>query len=153
MPDASLALWSPYLAQLSAPSSFNIVPSPYGTNSNLNCEYSYHALDCDLEVLIGSTWVSLYGYSDEYPAGTVAAAATKFAPLFNTAVAAVKAATIAEPLWTDPAATTVSLSSDYDALATALGAALGSPVQTQDYEFGPAIEEATDDSLIPVHLG
>jgi hypothetical protein len=153
MPDASLALWTPYLAQLAAPSSFNITPSPYGANSNLNCEYGYHTLDCDLEILIGSTWVSLYGYSDEYPASTVAAAAAKFAPLFNTAVAAVKTATIAEPLWTDPAATPVSITSDYGALATALSTALGSPVQTQDYEFGPAIEEATDDSVIPVHLG
>jgi hypothetical protein len=152
MPDASLALWTPYLAQQSAPSSFNIVPSPYGANSNLNCEYSYHALDCDLEVLIGTTWVSLYGYSDEYPAGTVAVAATKFAPLFNTAVAAVKAATIAEPLWSDPAATSVGVTSDYDAFDAALSTALGATVQNQSYEFGPTIEEATDDALIPVHL-
>jgi hypothetical protein len=153
MPDASLALWSPYLAQLSAPSSFNIVPSPYGTNSNLNCEYGYHTLDCDLEMLVGSTWISLYGFSDEYPASTVAAAAAKFTPLFNTAVAAVKAATIAEPLWTDPAATTVSLSSDVDSLDTALSTALGSAVANESYDYGPTIGESTDDAVIPVHLG
>ena len=153
MPDASLALWTPFLAQQSAPSSFNIVPSPYGANSNLNCEYGYHTLDCDLEILIGSTWVSLYGFSDEYPASTVAAAAAKFAPLFATAVAAVKTATIAEPLWTDPAATTVSVGSDVDSLDTALSAAVGSPVSNQSYDFGPTIGEATDDAVIPVHLG
>ena len=153
MPDASLALWTPYLTQLSAPSSFNVVPSPYGANSNLNCEYGYHTLDCDLEILVGSTWVSLYGFSDEYPASTVAAAAAKFAPLFNTAVAAVKAATIAEPLWTDPAATTVGLSSDVDSLDAELSTALGSAVSNQSYDYGPAIAESTDDAVIPVHLG
>ncbi|MDQ1546531.1 MAG: hypothetical protein QOH69_1435 [Actinomycetota bacterium] len=153
MPDASLALWTPFLAQQSAPSSFNIVPSPYGANSNLNCEYGYHTLDCDLEILIGSTWLSLYGFSDEYPASTVAAAAAKFAPLFSTAVAAVKTATIAEPLWTDPAASTVGLSSDVDSLDAALTTALGSPVSNQSYDYGPTIGESTDAAVIPVHLG
>ena len=153
MPDASLALWTPFLAQQSAPSSFNIVPSPYGANSNLNCEYGYHTLDCDLEILIGSTWLSLYGFSDEYPASTVAAAAAKFAPLFSTAVAAVKSATIAEPLWTDPASTTVGLSSDVDSLDAALTTALGSPVSNQSYDYGPTIGESTDAAVIPVHLG
>jgi len=153
MPDATAALWDPYFAQISAPSSFNITPSPFGAESNLNCQSMYHILSCELNILIGSTWVDLFGNSDEYPASTNAAAEAKFMPVFSTAVAAVKASTIAEPLWKDPAATSVGVSSDYAALDASLTTALGSPVQTQSYEYGPTVEEPTDDSVIPVHFG
>jgi hypothetical protein len=152
MPDASLALWTPYFAQLSAPSKFNITPSPFGANSNLNCESQYHIFDCDLEMLVGSTWISLYGNSDEYPATTIAATEAKFLPLFTTAVNAIKAATIAEPLWSDPAATAVNISSNPASLNTVLAAAVGSSINTQENGYGPTIEEATDESVIPVHF-
>jgi hypothetical protein len=153
MPDATHALFDPFLAQLSAPSKFNIAPSPYGASSNLNCESSYHILDCGLEILVGSTWISLYGYSDDEPVMTIAAAATRFKPLFNVTVNAIKTATIAEPAWTDPAATTVNLSSNLTPLNAALTTAFGASVNTQDYAYGPDIAESTDDALIPVHFG
>lgn len=152
MPDASPALWSQFFTSASAPTAFTITPSPYGSNSTINCEGSYHNLNCGLEILIGSTWVSLYGYSDDGPTMSVAAAAARFAPLFTTAVNAVKAATIAEPAWKDPAATTVSLSSDYTSLDAELTTALGSEVQTEAYQYGPEVEEAPDDAVIPVNL-
>jgi hypothetical protein len=152
MPDATQALWAPYFSQLSAPSSFNITPSPYGANSNLNCESRYHMLDCGLEMLIGSTWVSLYGNSDDKPVVTIAQAAAEFEPLFNSTVNAIKAATIAEPAWKDPAATSVSLSGDTASLNQALNTQLGATVSTQDYSYGPEVEESTDYALIPVHF-
>jgi hypothetical protein len=152
MPDASQALWGPYFATESAPSSFNITPSPFGANSNFTCEGSYHSLDCDLEVLIGSTWVSLYGYSDDGPVLTVAQAAARFTPLFTTAVNAIKSATIAEPAWTDPSATAVNLSDDTTSLDQALSTAVGQTVTIQSYLYGPAISESTDDALIPVRF-
>lgn len=152
MPDATQALWAPYFSQLSAPSSFNITPSPYGANSNLNCESRYHMLDCGLEMLIGTTWVSLYGNSDDKPVVTIAQAAAEFEPLFNSTVNAIKAATIVEPAWSDPAATSVNLSGDTAALNQALNASLGSTVSTQNYQYGPQVEESTDYALIPVHF-
>lgn len=151
MPDASLSLWNPYFAQLDVPSKFNIQPSPFGAKSVLTCENDYHIFDCDLEMLVGSTWISLYGYSDEYPAGTIAATKAKFLPLFTTAVNAVKAATIAEPAWTDPAATTVNITSDPASIRPALHASIGHPATFEETGYGPAIQEATDDALIPVH--
>jgi hypothetical protein len=152
MPDASQALWAPYFAMQSAPSSFTISPSPFGAKSYLICEGSYHELDCDLEDMIGSTWVSLYGYSDDGPVLTVAQAAARFTPLFTTAVNAIKNATIAEPAWTDPAATAVNLSTDYTSLDAALSTAIGQTVTIQSYEYGPEISESTDDALIPVRF-
>jgi hypothetical protein len=153
MPDASPALWAPFFANASAPTEFTINPSPFGANSTIDCEGSYHNLHCGLEMLIGTTWVSLYGYSDDGTVQSAAQAAARFQPLFATAVNAVKAATIAGPRWKDPAATTVDVSSDYTSLDSALTTALGSAVSTEEYQFGPDVEEATDFAVIPVHLG
>jgi hypothetical protein len=152
MPDATQALWAPYFAQQTAPSSFNITPSPYGPNSNLNCESIYNYAECDLDVLVGTTWIDLQGYTDVPSDLTVAQAGAKFEPLFTTTVNAVKNADISEPAWTDPAATTVSVSSDYTSLDAALSAAIGLQVSTQEYEYGPTISEPTDDLYIPVHF-
>jgi hypothetical protein len=152
MPDVPQSQWTPYLAQINTPSQFNLGSSAYGTTSNLNCESSYHILDCGLEDLIGSTWVSLYGYSDDEPVMTIAAAAARFKPLFNTTVNAVKTATVAEPAWTDPAASAVSLSGDTGALNSALATALGASINTEDYAYGPDVSEPTDEALIPVHF-
>jgi hypothetical protein len=152
MPDATQALWSPYFAQQTAPSAFNITPSPYGPNSNLNCESIYNYAECDLDMLVGTTWITLQGYANVPSDLTVAQAGAKFEPLFSATVNAVKNVTISEPAWTDPGATAVNVSSDYTSLDTALSTALGLPVTTQEYEYGPTIEEPTDDLYIPVHL-
>jgi hypothetical protein len=152
MPDAPSSLWAPFFANASTPSAFTVTPSPFGANSTIDCEGSYHNLHCGLEMLIGTTWVSLYGYSDDGAVQTVAQAAARFQPLFSTAVNAVTSAAIAEPRWSDPAATAVNVGSDFTALDTALTAALGSAVSTEEYQYGPDVEEATDFAVIPVHL-
>jgi hypothetical protein len=64
--------------------------------------------NCGFDVLIGSTWLSMGAYTDQY--GTIpteAQAFTRFEPLFQAGIAKIKTITVTEPAWTDPAATPV----------------------------------------------
>jgi hypothetical protein len=131
MPDVTAARWSYDKAQLQAGIS---QPSPFGANSYLGCESSPKDLKCNLDVLIGTTWLSIQDFSDAVSTSlTLAQALARFKPVLQSAVSAIGDATVAEPLWSDPNASAVNIPSDQVAFDKAISTAIGAKFNTQVY--------------------
>jgi hypothetical protein len=131
MPDIAPARWAAAKAALQDGVS---QPSPFGANSYLNCESSPKDLKCNLDMLIGTTWLSIQDFSDAVPKSlTLTQALARFKPLLQSAVSAVQGATVAEPLWSDPNATAVNIPGDQVAFDKAISTAIGTKFSTQVY--------------------
>ena len=131
MPDVSSARWAADKAALQDGVS---QPSPFGANSYLNCESSPNDLKCNLDMLIGTTWLSIQDFSDAVATSlTLSQALSRFKPLLQSAVSAVKSATVAEPLWSDPNASAVNIPGDQVAFDKAISTAIGAKFSTQVY--------------------
>ncbi|HEY2643245.1 MAG TPA: hypothetical protein VGI56_05805 [Galbitalea sp.] len=131
MPDIAPARWAADKAALQEGVS---QPSPFGANSYLNCESSPKDLKCNLDMLIGTTWLSIQNFSDAVPTSlTLGQALARFKPLLQSAVSAVQGATVAEPLWADPNASAVNIPADQVAFDKAISTSIGAKFSTQVY--------------------
>ena len=138
IPDVSSTRWATFAGVNGADlAGYDIKPSPFGANTYLDCTATYHDLDCDLDALIGTTLLYIDDYSAEQPTESNAAAETHMMPLLTTAVNALKAATISEPAWTDPNATSVNISESEATVGTTISTAIGSTVS-------PAVDGADE---------
>jgi hypothetical protein len=138
VPDVSRTRWNTYVGSTGADlSEYDIKPSPFGGNSYLDCTASYHDLDCDLAGLFGSTFVYINDYTWSQPTESNAVAEAHMKPLLTTALNAVQGATVAEPAWADPNATTVNIPESETAVGTSLTAALG-------FTVSPSIDGASE---------
>jgi hypothetical protein len=140
IPDAAAA-WN---AEIGKIHQFYSVKNPLGPNSWSACWVQTLASankdeNCGLDILIGSTWLNMGAYTDQYGATpTEAQAFTRFEPLFQAGVATVKATTVTEPAWTDPQATAVTFPAGGGAVsATGLSAAIGLPFGFNAAGWGP----------------
>ena len=146
MPDITPKHWADYKTYLKDGST---IASPFGANSYVDCESSPADLKCNLDMLIGTTWLSIEDFSDNVPSSmTVAAALARFKPLLQTAVTAVQGATIAEPLWTDPDATAVNIS-DGLAFENVVKAASGVNYRTEVYNPDPIAVGPQSEAMYP----
>jgi hypothetical protein len=126
MPDITPSRWADDLSTLK----LETTPSPFGPNSYLSCDGSAKHLQCNLDMLIGSTWLSIQDFSDTNTAPlTEAQALARFTPVMQTAVTAVQNAKVTEPLWSDPKATPVSGTTDDPAEDQRLATLLGLPFE------------------------
>jgi hypothetical protein len=131
MPDIAPARWAADKAALQEGVS---QPSPFGANSYLNCESSPKDLKCNLDMLIGTTWLSIQDFSDAVPTSlTLAQALARFKPLLQSAVSEVQGATVSEPLWSDPDASAVNIPGDQVAFDKAISTAIGFTFSTEVY--------------------
>ena len=150
MPDATTA-WNTYAATIHQ---YYSVANPLGANSWSSCWVQGLASagkdeNCGFDILIGSTWLSVAAYTDEYSTiPTEAQAFTRFEPLFQSTIAAVKGTTVVEPAWTDPLATPVTFPSDGSAASpTGLATATGTAFSYNAAGFGPVNATTMNTSL------
>jgi hypothetical protein len=144
MPDITLAQWNKDKKYLDGST-----PSPFGANSFLDCESSPKDLKCNLDILIGTTWITIQDFSDNVTATlTEAQALSRFQPVLQTAITAVKGATIAEPLWKDPDATAVNIAPS-NAFENLLKHASGVDYATDVYNPDPVAVGPQSEAMYP----
>jgi hypothetical protein len=140
MPDVTPAAWASYTKDALTTSE---PASPFGGNTNVQCESSPGDLQCNLEAYIGTTWLSITDISTKVATSlTTTAALARFKPVFTTAINAVTNGTIVEPPFGDADATAVNFSKDETISDSAISAASGvSGFQFHSEVWGPIIDE------------
>jgi hypothetical protein len=147
MPDITPKRWNQYKTYLAQGAD---ITSPFGANSYVDCESSPQDLKCNLDMLVGTTWLSIQDFSDQVASSlTLSQALTRFKPALQTAVSAVKSATVAEPLWTDSDATAVNIA-DNVAFQNVIISATGVKYRTEVYAPDVIAIGTSSEAMYPV---
>jgi hypothetical protein len=140
IPDATAA-WNADIAKIHQ---YYSVKNPLGPNSWSACWVETLASagkdeNCGFDVLIGSTWLWMGAYTDQYGTiPTLAQVFTRLEPLFQASIATVKAVTVTEPAWSDPQATAVTFPAGGGAVSlSGMSSAIGIPFTFNAAGWGP----------------
>ena len=147
MPDAT-ALWQQYaanggLGSVSYPTTYLGVPAVGTCYSDVTV--TPHSYGCTLDLLVGSIWLDVSAYSGtQVSPPTVAQAQAKFQPVFKAAISALQGVTVAEPAWSDPAASTINFTDSFGAvnqagMAAAIGNTYAIEIDQPDFSLAGAL--------------
>jgi hypothetical protein len=147
MPDITAARWAHYLPTLQSGSE----PNLFGPSSCATCNSNSQTLNCGLNVLTGSTWLSIYAATDPVAAPlNQTQTLAQFHTVFAMAVAATNNTTVIEPAWSDPHATAVNIPSNLQTFTNLMSAGLAEPFMLSNYQPDDLMDGPESEAELPV---